>query len=203
MMREGAVSFFIEYIQDNDNDIIARQYCAMALGNLASDPTIHEVIIEGEGIEALLVLLHTQDPEGGKYAAFALANLASDVESRAIMVEKGAIPGLTYLACCDDVLAQQQALTTLRAICLTYVHLQKVVDDGILDPLILLSRNNADLKLLREVATFLNVLSTVDENKQAMAHRAMVSLTALMMHTDPIVEQQAVSAIANIMEDKV
>jgi hypothetical protein len=38
MASEGAVQMLIDYMRDDENDIVARQYCAMALGNLAAEP---------------------------------------------------------------------------------------------------------------------------------------------------------------------
>ena len=198
--EEGLVPVLTEYISDNDNDIVARQYCAMALGNLAVDPAHHTVIIENEGVEALMVLLQTQDPDGGKYSAFALSNLATQKEHRDRMVDKGAISGLIYLAGCDNVLISRQALTTLRAICLSSEYLPVVVHEGVLDPLILLCRNLKETLLIQDVSIFFNVLSTADENKVEMSKRSLISLVSLMLSGDLLVEQQTIAATANIME---
>ena len=48
-----------------DSDLIGRQYCAMALGNLAAEPENHEDIVKLEGISALVALLKTEDVESG------------------------------------------------------------------------------------------------------------------------------------------
>ena len=39
-----AIPSLIRYIKDDDADLIARQYCAMALGNLAAEPENHEEV---------------------------------------------------------------------------------------------------------------------------------------------------------------
>jgi hypothetical protein len=36
----------IAYVRNPDGDIIARQYCAMCLGNVAADPDFHEAIVK-------------------------------------------------------------------------------------------------------------------------------------------------------------
>ena len=72
---EGAIQVLIDYIRDNESDIIGRQYCAMSLGNLAAEPENHMEIVKSEGIDALIVLLRTEDIEAGRYAAFALSNI--------------------------------------------------------------------------------------------------------------------------------
>jgi hypothetical protein len=152
------------------------------------------------GLEALITLLKTQDIDGGKYASFALSNLAVSPEYRQLIVEKGAIECLIYLACCDDILAQKQAFVALRVICISEECIKLVVTEGILDPFILLSRSSSDVELLREIATFYNVLSSVYENKREIAYRSLVSILPLTLHSDKEVEQQSISAVANLME---
>lgn len=46
---EGAIEVVIAFIFDDENDIIARQYCAMALGNLAAEPETHVEIVKCNG----------------------------------------------------------------------------------------------------------------------------------------------------------
>lgn len=145
---EGAIPILVDYIKDPENDIIGRQYCAMALGNLAAEPENHVEIVKSEGVfstiafsfqrkklhclylslqcdcagvDALISLLKTEDIEGGRYAAFGLANLAANANYREKVVEEGAVPALISLACCEDINAQRQALTALRSLCISPV----------------------------------------------------------------------------------
>lgn len=53
------------FIRSDESDMIGRQYCAMALGNLAAEPENHLEIIKSDGIDALIVLLRTEDIEAG------------------------------------------------------------------------------------------------------------------------------------------
>lgn len=46
---EGAIKVLVEYIKEDDNDMIGRQYCAMALGNLSAEPENHMEIIKTNG----------------------------------------------------------------------------------------------------------------------------------------------------------
>ena len=46
---EGTITVLIDYMKNKDNDIIGRQYCSMALGNLAAEPDNHLEIIRSEG----------------------------------------------------------------------------------------------------------------------------------------------------------
>lgn len=108
MASEGAVATVIDYMKNPENDIIARQYCAMTLGNLAAEPENHMEIVKSEGIDALIAVLKSEDIEGGRYAAFALANLAANANHRERIVEQNAIPCLVSLACCEDINAQRQ-----------------------------------------------------------------------------------------------
>ena len=44
-------------MKNRDNDIIGRQYCAMALGNLAAEPENHMEIVKSEGREKVFVVV--------------------------------------------------------------------------------------------------------------------------------------------------
>ena len=132
-----------------------------------------------------------------------MSNLAIDAATRSAIVQQGTISSLIYLACCEDILSQKQALTALRAICLSSSHLIEAVKDGILDPLVLLSRNMSDIDLIRDISIFFNVLSTAPENRVQIAKRALIALVPLIMNSDTIIEQQATAAVANLMEDNV
>jgi hypothetical protein len=110
MASEGAIAMVIEYMRNAENDIVARQYCAMALGNLAAEPENHMEIVKSEGIDALISVLKSEDVEGGRYAAFALSNLAANANHRERIVEENAVPALVSLACCEDVNAQRQGM---------------------------------------------------------------------------------------------
>ena len=57
--------FCIFICRSDESDMIGRQYCAMALGNLAAEPENHIEIVKSDGIDALIVLLRTEDIEAG------------------------------------------------------------------------------------------------------------------------------------------
>lgn len=46
---EGAIPVLVEFMKNSENDIVARQYCAMALGNLAAEPENHMEIVKSDG----------------------------------------------------------------------------------------------------------------------------------------------------------
>jgi hypothetical protein len=50
MASEGTIPILIDYMRNPDNDIVARQYCAMTLGNLAAEPENHMEIVKSEGV---------------------------------------------------------------------------------------------------------------------------------------------------------
>lgn len=116
---EGGIQILIDYIKNGDSDMIGRQYCAMALGNLAAEPANHAEIVKGDGIDSLIILLRTEDIEAGRYAAFALSNLAANANHREKIVEEGGIGSLVSLACCEDINAQRQSLAALRGLCIS------------------------------------------------------------------------------------
>lgn len=111
MASEGAIPILIDYMKSTEGDIVAKQYCAMTLGNLAAEPENHMEIVKSEGIDALITVLRSEDIEGGRYAAFGLSNLAANANHRERIVEEGAVACLVSLACCEDVNAQRQGMS--------------------------------------------------------------------------------------------
>ena len=89
----------------------------MCLGNIAAEPENHMEIFKSGGIEALIILLKSEDIEGGRYSAFALSNIAANANHREKIVEEGGVVCLVSLACCEDINAQKQALAGLRSLC--------------------------------------------------------------------------------------
>lgn len=90
-------------------------------------------------------------------------------------------------------------MAALRGICISAEFRAVVVREGILDPIVLLSRSE-DINVLREVASALNNLSSVEENKMEVSDRAMCTIIGLMLSGDNVVERHAVCAAANLME---
>ena len=63
MVQDDILQHLIPYITNEDSDFMGRQYCAMALGNLAAEPENHEDIVKLEGIAALISLLKSEEVE--------------------------------------------------------------------------------------------------------------------------------------------
>ena len=99
----------------------------------------------------------------------------------------------------QDGAVQRQALAALRGICITPEYRIMVVRMGILDPLILMARSD-DRDLRRAVASTLNCLSTMDDNKNEVADRALSTIISLLLSNDDAVEADACCAIANLVE---
>ena len=119
IVAEGTLQPLIDYIKDENSDLIGRQYCAMAIGNLAAEPENHEEVVKLEGIDALMTLLKTEDVESGRYSAFALSNLAANANHRQQIVDEGGPAALVALACCEDINAQRQSLAARAAASMT------------------------------------------------------------------------------------
>ena len=127
---EGSIPVLVAYIKNADADIVGKQYCAMALGNLAAEPENHMEILKSSGIEALISLLKTEDVEAGRYAAFALSNLAANANHREKIVEEGGVACLVSLACSEDINAQRQAMSGLRGLCISPEYRAVAVREG-------------------------------------------------------------------------
>ena len=164
-----SVSILINFVKDSDIDLATRQYCAMALGNLAAEPANHNLIVNVGGIDALASLLKfsvsKQNFESGQYASFALSNLAVNINNRKLIVDEGTVEPLIVLACSDDVTLQRQSLSVLRGICIDCEYRVLVVQLGILHPIIFMARSNK-AETLREVTSTLSCLSSVIENRK-------------------------------------
>lgn len=201
--QEKTLLHLTEYIKNEENDLLMRQYCAMALGNLAADVENHYDIAEVGGIEALVVLLkygaENDEIDVGRYAAFALSNLAANSVHRKHIVDSGAIESLIIIACANELNAQRQALNALRGLCVNHEVRTIVVQAGILDPLILMARSEAK-DIVREVAAALSCLSSVPENKEEVANRAISTIIAMLMSGDHIIERHACCTMANLTE---
>jgi hypothetical protein len=129
MVDEGVLPPLIKYIEDEGGDMIGRQYCALAVGNIGADFDTHKEIMQLDGARALVVLLQMEDTQCGRYAAFALANLAADGDYRYDVVEENSIPGLIALACTQDVSAQKQALAALRGLAMSPEYRPRLVEE--------------------------------------------------------------------------
>jgi hypothetical protein len=199
MVEDGALEPLILYTREEGSDLIGRQYCAMCLGNLAAEPENHEEIVKLEAIDAIMILLRTEDVESGRYAAFAISNLAANANHREQIVEEGGPEALVALACCEDVNAQRQALAALRGICISPQYRELVVRQGILDPLVLMARTE-EVEVLREVAAALNCLTSMEGNKAEISDRAISTVIAMLLSGDTEVERHATCAVANLME---
>lgn len=200
----NALENLVSYLSHETTDRIGKQYCALAIGNLAADVGNHEAIAKYGGIPALVSLLvaaaKDQSMEVGRYAAFALANLVTaSVNHRKEIVDCGAIEPLIIFACANNGAVQHQALAALRGICITPEYRTRVVRMGILDPLILMARSE-DRDLRRAVASTLNCLSTMDDNKNEVADRALSTIISLLLSNNDAVEADACCAIANLVE---
>ena len=200
---DNSLMHMTNYINSEEFDLMTRQYCAMALGNLAADPENHENIVKLGGVVALILLLrygaNEQDFDSARYASFALANLAANSHYRKIIVDEGAIEPLILISCFDDLNVQRHAMSVLRGLCITYEYRSLVVEKGILDPLVLMARTD-NIEILREVVAGLNCLSSVPENKKEVTNRAISTIIALLISGDPEVERHSCCTLANLVE---
>ena len=193
------------------NIALARQYCAMALGNIAADPQTHDILVQLGVIDALILLLNKDDVDCARMAAFAFSNLAASRPYRKLIIEhhkEEIISPLISLACCDEISAQRKALLALRVLCIEQNIRVDVVRSGIIDPLVIIARASSDNSriekenagMLREVAAALNCLSCMNENKEEICDRAISTIISLMISNDLEVERHACCTIANLLE---
>lgn len=200
---DGVLEVLVTYVGNDGGDPVGKQYCAMALGNILAEPDNHELIVNLGCISSLITMLKYcsdgRQLESGTYAAFAISNISSDYSYHQQIVNEGGIELLVSLACCDDGEAQRYALLSLRGLCGTKDNRCTVLQKGILDPLILLSRSS-EKGIVGEVSCILNCLSSEEQNIEEISYRAMSTLIGLLVSGDDEVERQSCSAIANLLE---
>jgi HEAT repeat protein len=191
-------------LRNDDADLVVRRYCAMALGNLASDPETHIEISDRGGLFAvthfLKVVAKEKELEAGRCVTLAISNLAINPSHRRRFIQYGAIENLIYISCWDDWAVKCKALVALRAICLSYELRIVVLNAGVIDPLVIISRSD-NVSVLREVAAMFNCLSAVTEKKNEISDRALSTITALLFAHDSVIEFHASCTIANLTEE--
>ena len=223
----GVIPVLLDYIVLEAGDTFGKGYSALALGNLVADPVNHEEVVKLNGIERLISLLRHENPYCGRFSAFALGNLAVHADNRAEIVEKDGIPLLIELACFvsrsplgdkggDDVApsetkyflspeeerkVQKAALGAIRSLCIEPELRELVVKYGGIDPLIILEKDVNDPDLRYEVACAFNCLSSVEHNKFELCDRSLSTILSLALSDDVRLEQQAICALANFLED--
>ena len=200
---DGVVAGLVQYVGNEEADSIGRQYSALAIGNLLAEPATHETIVEAKCVDALITMLRNccsvHEFDASKYAAFALANITSSCQYHSQIVEGGGIEVLVALACCEDIETQRQSLASVRGLCTTVENRKLLLQKGILDPLILMSRSNNN-EMVQEVAAVLNCLSSQEENKEEISYRAISTLISMLVSGDDVVERNSCCAIANLLE---
>lgn len=88
-------------------------------------------------------------------------------------------------------------MAALRGLCISPEYRAVVVREGILDPLVLMSRSE-EISVLREVAASLNNLSSIEENKLEISDRAMCTIIGLMLSGKRIQWMSPLSSFALI-----
>ena len=197
-----ALPHLIKYIKEGGCQT-AKNYCAMALGNLAGEERNWEDMSSLDSVSILIRLLKSapSDSTCGKNATMALGNIARRAESRKQIVQEGGIELLVMIACNGDTQLQQNAVFALRQICIDVEYRVMGVQHGIIDPLILMAQpSQADPVVLREVAAAFHCLSTVKENRQEISNRALATIIRLLNVGDVETEYHACGAIANLTE---
>lgn len=153
-------------------------------------------------VVALITMLRNccdaKELESCKYALFALSNVASNELYHSSIVEEGG-KLFVSMACSEDPDTQRHALACVRSLCVSVGNRVSMIEQGMLDPLVLLSRSNDD-DIVQEVACVLNCLSSEDENKEEVSYRSLANLINMLMSGDGAVEIHACGAIANLLE---
>ena len=199
IVAEGTPQPLIDYIKDENSDLIGRQYCAMAIGNLAAGTRESRGSREARGHRRADDA--AQDRGRGERPLLRVRALQPrrEREPPAADRRRGRPAALVALACCEDINAQRQSLAALRGLCISPMYRPLVVREGILDPLVLMARTE-EIEVLREVAAALNCLSSVEENKMEICDRSISTIIAMLLSGDTEVERHACCNIANLME---
>ncbi|KAL6462900.1 hypothetical protein MHYP_G00293220 [Metynnis hypsauchen] len=99
-----------------EEDVVVHEFATLCLASLSVDFTCKVQIFDHNGLEPLLRLLSSPDPDVKKNSVECILNLVQDLPSRVAVRELNGLPPLLELLHSDFPIIQQLALQTLESI---------------------------------------------------------------------------------------
>ncbi|XP_028659176.1 armadillo repeat-containing protein 3 [Erpetoichthys calabaricus] len=99
-----------------EEEVVIHEFASLCLSFLSSEPTVKVQIFNDDGLEPLIALLSSPDPDVKKNSLETIYNLVQDFYSRAVISELKGIPPMLELLKTEFPVIQQLALKTLATI---------------------------------------------------------------------------------------
>ena len=189
--------------------ITAKEHAAAALAQLACVAKNRDSIVDGEGIDPLVMLLNSTDPMTQKFAAAALARLATaigdkdpfaKVNARTI-AKAGAIPSLvTLLEGLSGDAAQEESAGALFALADDDGNRTSITEAGGIGPLVMML-GSKNLQARRHAEAALVRLSIEAANRVIIIEKLVGMLKVKSVDKADNRQEQAAAALANLASD--
>ncbi|KAG2458059.1 ARMC3 protein, partial [Polypterus senegalus] len=99
-----------------EEEVVIHEFASLCLSFLSSEPTVKVQIFNDDGLEPLIALLSSPDPDVKKNSLETIYNLVQDFYTRAVISELKGVPPLLELLKSEFPAIQQLALKTLATI---------------------------------------------------------------------------------------
>uniref|UniRef100_A0A8C4X5H6 Armadillo repeat containing 3 n=1 Tax=Erpetoichthys calabaricus TaxID=27687 RepID=A0A8C4X5H6_ERPCA len=115
LKKMNVIPSVIELLEPEE-DVVIHEFASLCLSFLSSEPSVKVQIINEDGLEPLIGLLSSADPDVKKNSLETIYNLVQDFYSRAVICELNGIAPLLELLKSDYPVIQQLTLKTLATI---------------------------------------------------------------------------------------
>lgn len=181
-------------------DRYCERYGVLAVANLATVESSHQVLLSTIGTETILSLAQSDDIQTLRSVSFAVHSLSKCKQNHAILEETTAADSLVTLLRCEDFDTSFQACLATKYLCTSENWRDIIAESNGLEALLSLA-SEYDLELKRELAGALRNISLSPDNKRRlMAKDGMHTIAKLCRDSDSTVSHQACGALANIAE---
>ena len=190
----------LEVLISDTNDIYCERYGIMAIANLATVESNHEVVLSAIEFDTIFELVESDDIETRRVLSFALHLFSKFKQNHALLEDSNVVHALGMLLGCSDYDTSFQACLAAKYLCTSENWQSIIAESNCLEILFSLA-SKCDLELKRELAgTLRNMSLSYDKKKIMLDNDGMNTITALCRDSDSIVSHQACGTLANILE---
>ncbi|KAM4828748.1 armadillo repeat-containing protein 3 [Thomomys bottae] len=186
-----------------EEEVVIHEFASLCLANMSIEYTGKAQIFENGGLEPLIRLLSSPDPDVKKNSIECIYNLVQDFQCRTLLQELNAIPPMIELLKSEYPIIQQLALKTFGVITNDKESRAMLRENQVLDHLlrILETKEWSDLHVeaLAVIANCLEDLDTMLLMQQSGALRKLLSFAE--SSTVPDIQKNAAKAIAKAAYD--
>lgn len=178
--KEDSISTFIQLIQPEITDTVVHEFAALALSYMSTEFSSKVTVFDNGGVEPLIRLLSSSDPDVQKNSIEALAQLSLDYQARGSVREYDGFPPILELLKSEYAIIQKLALLALERL-LQDVENRSVVRelDAITKLLDFLARpewNDLHVMVVMVLANLLEDIESLEQMKESGGLKKMVAL---------------------------